>query len=237
MINIAIVEDEVAQADILKSHLKRYADEYKVAFNIRQFDNGICFIDNYAADYDIIFMDVKMPMMNGIEVAHKLRELDKKVLLFFVTSMQQYAVRGYEVEAMDYIIKPIGYYEFALKITKAMDKLQKNLKTVNFLVKTKMGYKKLDASEILYVEISGHHSVFHTISGDYRQYQTISSIEKELDGYGFARCNNCYLVNLSYVSAIKDYTVVVGKHELLISHPRKKEFTDKFTAFLECNKL
>ena len=109
MYTIAIVEDDKTQAASLKEYLLRYAAENGEAFAVKTFSNAVIFLEKYTAVYDVVFMDIKMPYLNGIAAAHKLRELDKGVLLFFITSLTQYAIRGYEVDALNYIVKPVEY--------------------------------------------------------------------------------------------------------------------------------
>jgi DNA-binding LytR/AlgR family response regulator len=232
MIKIAIVDDEKECILRLVDYLNRYAENEHMAFEISTFDNVVNFVDNFKGQFDIVFLDILMPYLNGVDAAHKLREKDANFILYFVTSTTQFAIKGYEVEATDYLVKPIEYYEFVLKISKAIEKLHKT-NTPSITVKTRNGYKKLDASEIMYIEVISHHCEIHTTSGIYRQYTTIRSVESQLKDQPFARCNNCYLVNLAYASAIEEYEVVVGEDRLLISHPRKKEFLAKFKQFKE----
>ena len=232
MIKIAIVDDEKECILKLVGYLNRYADERKIAFEISTFENAVPFIDNFKGEYDIVFLDILMPYINGVDAAYILREKDKNFILYFVTSTSQFAIKGYEVEALDYLVKPIEYYEFVLKIAKAIERLHKS-NTASVMVKNRNGYLKIDASEIMYVEVLGHHCEIHTTSGVYRQYITIRSIEDQLKGQSFARCNNCYLVNLAYATAIEDYEVIVGGDRLLISHPRRKEFLAKFKKYKE----
>lgn len=231
-IKIAVVEDEAEQAELLNRYLVKYAGENGAVFEVKIFSNAVTFLENYSADYDIVFMDIKMPYMDGMTAAHKLRELDSKVLLYFITSLTQYAVQGYEVDALNYIIKPVKYEEFALKFKKAMTKLQ-DKKTLELLVPVTGGIKKLLPQDIYYVEVRGHYCKYHTTSGEYEHYRPIKEIEKQLAPYNFVRCNNCYLVNLYYVTSIKKLTVTVGKEELQISHPRAKEFTRRFLQYME----
>lgn len=232
MIKIAIIDDEEEAVKTLVGYLDRYSEEKKILFDIATFNNVVPFIDNFKGQYDIVFLDILMPYLNGVDAAHKLREKDKNFILYFVTSTKQFAIKGYEVEALDYLVKPIEYYEFILKVTKAFDRLNK-ASNASITVKTRNGYKSLDASEIIYVEVISHHCEIHTTSGLYRQYLTIKSVENRLKDHGFVRCNNCYLVNLAYVTSIEEYDVVVGEDRLLISHPRKKEFLQKFKEFKE----
>ena len=113
MVHIALVDDEATQTSYVEGLISRYGEEHSASLKVSKFHNVVNFLESYSADYDIIFMDVKMPLLNGIEAARALRKKDQSVILFFLTSMEQYALAGYEVEAMDYIIKPVSYYDFA----------------------------------------------------------------------------------------------------------------------------
>jgi DNA-binding LytR/AlgR family response regulator len=232
MIRIAIVEDEQSHSALLESHIKRYAQEHEIAVSTTVFQNVVTFLEKYAGDFDIVFMDIMMPMMNGMDASRMLREKDGSVVLVFVTSMRQYAIQGYEVSATDFIVKPVAYSEFNLKFTRILSRLPQK-QTQDVLVKTDVGIVCLAPSQIRYIEVRGHHSVYHTKTGEYRQYRTMKSIEDALSGEGFARCNNFLLVNLAYVERIDGLTVVVSGEELQISQPRKKPFTDAFIAYTE----
>ena len=222
-IHVAIVEDDNTASKTLSDYLSRYAEENHIQFRISPFSDAISMLDNYTADYDIIFMDIRMPYMNGMDAAHRLRALDQKVILIFVTSLTQYAIEGYEVNALSYIVKPVKYYDFALKLSRAVSKVPL-VNSTKFELHTKTGTIRLDPQEILYVESSGHHLTFHTFSGEYTQYNSLTKLEEQLSEYGFSRCNSCYLVNLRYVREIKGYTVYLDGCELKISQPRKKAF-------------
>ena len=94
MLNIAIVEDDTQQAAQLESALKTYGSEYGVLLSVTIFHSALAFLGNYSAKYDIVFMDIMMPMLNGMDASHILREKDEHVMIIFVTSMQQFAVQG-----------------------------------------------------------------------------------------------------------------------------------------------
>lgn len=231
MINIAIVEDEKEHSDLLKSYLARYAEENNTAFNIKCFGNAISFLEPYTANYDIVFMDIKMPYMDGMTCAHKLRKIDRKVLLIFITSMQQYAVQGYEVEAFHYLVKPLKYFDFALKLTKAIEKTEKNSNTPSILINTETGFLKISPERIKYVEVKNHHCEYVTLDGVYRQYQPLKTAENNLKACNFAKCNNYCLVNLAFVTGISGSSVLIGETSVEMSRPRKKAFIEQFTAF------
>lgn len=232
MVNIAIVEDDKQQATQLEEALKRYGEEFRTPLKITVFYNAMAFLGKYTAEYDIVFMDILMPMMNGMDASRVLREKDDKVMIIFVTNMQQYAIQGYEVGAFDFILKPVTYPEFKLKFTRALSKLMPQKTTANILIKSESGMVRLTPMQIIYVEVQQHHCIYHTKLGDYRQYQTMKSVETQLSDFGFARCNNFLLVNLLYVSKIEGMSVHVNGEVLPISYPRKKQFTEKFSEFM-----
>ena len=122
MINIAIVEDNREQAAALESHIKTYASDHKLSVSVSIFYEPITFLEKYSP-FHIVYMDIMMPMLNGMDAAKLLREKDEKVILIFVTTMRQYAIQGYEVAASDFIVKPVAYPEFALKFTKVLARL------------------------------------------------------------------------------------------------------------------
>ena len=135
MYKIAIVEDSKDAAAQLEAALRQYAAEYKLPFDISIFYNAVPFLERYTAEWDIVFMDILMPLMNGLDASRILREKDGQVMLIFVTSMQQYAIHGYEVEAADFIVKPIRYPEFKLKFTRSFQRLQsRTMKSVEALL-------------------------------------------------------------------------------------------------------
>ena len=232
MIHVAVVDDEEEQLETTKALLQRYEQEHDTAIRISTFNNAVSFLDPYKGDYDLVILDVKMPYLNGIDAARKLREMDEGVILFFLTTMEQYAIRGYEVDAMDYLIKPINYFEFALRFSRAIKKIHK-AEEKSLVLKTETGVVRVFPNQIYYVEVSGHYCLYHTASGDYRQYYSIRKLEQELRDDHFALCNSYLLVNLFYVEKIDGMSVFVHGDELQISHPKKKAFLESFAAYSE----
>ena len=231
-LRIAIVEDEESNQKILQDYLERLSKEKGILFKIAVFNNGVAFLNNYQAEYDLVFMDIQMPFENGIEVSKALREKDKYVAIIFVTNFVDYAVNGYEVNALDYIVKPIDYYDFALKINKALGLLKKHCEKETFLmISTSDGYQKIPIMSIRYVESNKHTVIFHTLDGEIRKYASIKSVEKMLPENIFVRCNSCYIVNLNYVTRIDKYDLFLDKESLVISHPRKKEVVQRLVDF------
>ena len=124
---------------------------------------------------------------------------------------------------MDYILKPLEYNAFLLKIRKVVNYCYR-LGNKCLKLSTTTGMVRLSVNDLLYVEISRHDIIYHTAHGMLSGYGTMKQVEQALGEFGFYRCNSCYLVNMRYVKRIQDYMVIVGDHELSISHPRKKDF-------------
>ena len=124
MIRIALIEDESEAKDLFVANLDRYSKEHGIGFTVAHFCNAMTFLESYKPVYDIVFMDIRMPDMNGLDAAHRLRQLDPSVILIFLTNLSQYAVRGYEVNALDFIVKPISYYVLVLKLERALHRLE-----------------------------------------------------------------------------------------------------------------
>ncbi len=233
MINIAIVEDDDKAAETLLGCLNKYRHESGEAFEAVRFAEAESFLDTCRRQaFEIVFMDIEMPGMSGMEAAAKLREFDKKMVLIFVTNMAQYAVKGYEVNAMDYVLKPVNYPHFAIKIKKALD-IVKTGENVEIIITQASGIKKLPVNNLFYIEVQGHKLLYHTVDGDEGGYGSLSDLSEKLKRYNFLRCNNCYLVNPKYIASVQGFTVLMKNGDALqISHPRKKAFMTELADWL-----
>lgn len=230
MINIAIIEDEASATEKLLGYLGELSEKCGEEFHTVTFENPLLFLTGYKPNYDLVLMDIELPGIDGMKAARKLRELDKEVALIFVTNMSQYAVEGYQVDAWDYIVKPVLYYDFALKLERAIDRI-KSRRDFSVRIPVDDGIKVVPARALLYVEVAGHSLVYHTTEGIFRTTGSLKAVEKKLPPE-FVKCNNCYLVNLRHVTGLKGYTVTVGGDELQISHPKRKEFIRTLNNYL-----
>ena len=125
MINIAIVEDEAMYAKQLQEFLLQYQKENGEVFNITVYSDGDQIVHKYKSQFDIILMDVEMKFMDGMSAAEEIRKVDTEVVIIFITNMAQYAIQGYEVDALDYILKPISYFAFSQRIQRAVGRMKK----------------------------------------------------------------------------------------------------------------
>lgn len=208
MIEIAIVEDEEKEALRLGSFLDRFSKETGAELSHKWWDSASAFLEQYQFQYDLIFMDIRMPGIDGMAAAERLREIDSAVKLIFITSLAQYAVQGYSVDALDYILKPVSYAAFALKMQRAVERCAHRAEQW-LLLNTNSGAIQLKEFELCYVEIFDHHIRYHTLQANYDAYGTLKSVEQRLPSRSFFRCNNQCIVNLRYVSKLEGSTVAV----------------------------
>ena len=225
MIKIAAIEDNDNDYSQLNRFLESYFKSIGETYTMVRFRDALSFFDNYKADYKIVFMDIKLPNLDGMESAKRLRKLDEQTCLVFVTNMAQYAVNGYEFNAFDFIVKPLKYPMFVIKMKRIMSYISK-IEDVSIFVKTNVETYKIMVSKIRYVESLAHQIVYHLDDGTMlTSREALKSVSETLtEANGFFQINRCYLVNLKYVRKFSNDTVTLGDEELMISRPRKKEF-------------
>lgn len=232
MINVAIVEDDDLVSSQLKEFFNKISAEYGKEFSVNIFKNAVVFLQSFKSQFDIVLMDIEMPHINGMDAAVKMREIDDIVTLIFVTNMQQYAVKGYEVKALDFIVKPVYYETFAMKINRAMREVA--ARQNDFItVKSRIGVVRIAISDLAYVEVARHNLTFHMVDGTVEARGNISDVESELAKYHFLRCNVCYLVNPKYIKKIAGNTICIIDRQLQISRPKKKKFLENLARYFE----
>ena len=232
MIAVAIIEDEDKEMDNIVSALKRYETEEDVKFNISVFRDAELFLTNYKPVYDIVFMDIMLPGMNGMQAAHRLRKFDEGVSLIFLTNMAQFAIKGYEVSAVDFIVKPFRYFDLKMRL----DRVRRAIKDRQPFVKVTIpgGMKSVDIDDIYYIESSGHQLTYHLRDGQITaRGGPIKKLAEEMEQFGFARCGVSYLVNLRHCTEASGNDVVVGGDTLHITRGKKKEFVDHLEKFID----
>lgn len=222
MVRIAIVEDREDAAETLSAYLEQYREATGDEFHVTCFRDAVQFLEPYLG-FDLVFMDIQMPHMDGLEGAARLRRIDRRAKLIFVTNMAQYAVRGYEVEALDFIVKPVAYPDFSFKMKRAMNAVRMSRRK-ELSISLPTGLMRISSDELLYVEVRGHVLSYHLLAQTVAARGTMDSLEQQLATWDFLRCNNCYLVNPRYIDWVRGYVIKVGDDELQISHPRKKQF-------------
>ncbi len=231
MIRIAIVEDDSSYLEQLKEYLLRYERESGKSFHISVFNDGVGIAEKYDPVYDIILMDIEMSRMDGMTAAERIRRQDMEVVIIFITNMPQYAMKGYTVEAMDYVLKPISYYAFTQRIERALQRMRRRDKRF-IAVNHQSGMLKLEISQITYIEVRDHDLIYHTSQGSFTAKGTLSEAERQLGSRKFFRCNKGYLVNLEYVESVHNFDVLVGNTWIQVSRPKKKALMDALNDYM-----
>ena len=230
MLHIAVVEDDQACALQLQTFLTRYSQEKVLELEIRLFANGMELVQEYRPVWDIILMDIEMPCLDGMSAAQRIREVDQESVIIFITSMAKYAINGYEVNALDFLLKPVAYFPFSLKLDKALTHVRERA-FQSLMIHEGDGMRRVLVKDICYVEVLRHQLYLHTVHGTYITPGSLADMEQQLSGANFSRCNKGYLVNLRHISQIKGDMVVVGDSELLISRRKRKEFLTAVTDY------
>lgn len=230
LIRVILVEDEDKAANQISKYLADFGLEVHEEFSIVRYTNAVDFLEAYKGT-DIVFMDIRMPGMDGMEAARRLRQKDSDAILIFTTNFTQYAVKGYEVDALDYIVKPINYYHFAMKMDKALRVYRKH-KPYSLPILCNGVMRVIDIRNITYIESNNHDLIFHVGQQEYKARGSMAQIDNQLQNRGFSRCHVSYLVNLAYVTEVKENTVVVDNTELRITRAKKKIFLSDLSAYL-----
>lgn len=233
MVKIAIVEDESEYVQILYGYLKKYEQQNSVKFQISSFCDGLDIVSDYSADYDIILFDIQMKHMDGMRAAEEIRKLDEDVIFIFITTTVQFAVQGYMVDALGYVLKPVPYLAFSQILGKAIKQLNVKKEKTYLNIEVEGGKMRLDINLIYYIESQRHYILIHTENGDFLAPGPLKDIEENLAAKGFAKCHNAYLVNLKHVTGIlQNSCLLTGDLELSISRTKKKAFMDALTDYM-----
>lgn len=229
---VGVVDDEAASRGVLTAHLERYSIEEGVSLDIQQYADARELVEGYRADFDVVFLDVQMDSMDGFEAAYAIREVDLDVVIVFVTNMAQFAIRGYEVDALSYLLKPVPYFAFAQEFKRSLTRAGRR-EVESFIITSGSTVTRLDLATILYVESVKHRITVHTTEGPYSYTGTLKAAEAELANRGFYRSNSCYVVNLRHVTGVGASTCSMrGGIDLQVSRPRRKGFLEALTDYV-----
>lgn len=223
MIKVAIAEDDSQYIEVLKEYMARFMKENGVSIELKIFTDGKQIVFDYEPVYDIILMDIEMPGLDGMSAAEKIRESDKDVIIIFITNMAQYAIKGYQVRARSYILKPVNYYSFEMELKEAVGTLSKK-KNDSLLLPGGDGLMKVKVGDIYYLESRKHQMIIHTKNGVIEIRESMKNMEEKLAGYYFERCNVSFLVNLVHVNGISGDCVDVEGEQIPISRQKRKGF-------------
>lgn len=227
----AIIDDDEQDRLRLQAYILRYQKESGDIIQTELFESSLDFLEKFKADYDIIFLDIEMPGMDGLETAYEIRRTDETAAIIFITNMAQYAIKGYEVNAIDFMVKPVNYYNFTDKLKRAIGFSQSRTRR-DIILKGPEEIVRMPLSEIYYIEKDGNSLVYHTKQGEYRERGSMQKLKGKLDDGIFSECSSGYLVNLAHVEKIEKDMILADGVRLPVSRRMKKEFVRKFMDYV-----
>ena len=232
MVRIAVVEDEAASRALLSDYIRRYGDEHGLRFDVTHFEDGAALIGDYKPVYDIILMDIQMEHVDGMTAARAVREVDQEAILVFITSAPQFAINGYQVGALSYLLKPLPWFAFSQELARCLEALAKR-QGASVLLQSGAATHRVPVADIVYVESIKHRLTVHTTDGAAISIvSTLKAMEARLEGMDFFRSNSCYLVSLRHVRGVADQECLMTNGDRLrVSRPRKKAFMSALAAY------
>lgn len=231
MLRIAIVEDDQTCAAQIKGYVERFCAENEIEAELTLFPDGVQITENYRPVWDLILMDIEMPHVDGMQAAQYIRQSDPSVVLIFITNMARFAIKGYEVDALDFILKPVKYPPFALKLRKAMGIIQSRRKRY-LVINVGAESRPIPTDDILFIEVANHALHIHTRNEELVTRSSMQDMEEKLAGLPFFRCSHSYIVNLRNITSVRKETVLLPGAELPVSRPKRKEFLQRFSEYM-----
>lgn len=230
MYTVAVIEDDEKAFKHIENCINRFCESNETVLKTTRFANAETFLST-AMNFDLVFMDIALPDMNGLEAARLMRKINDVSTLIFVTNLAHLAIKGYEVQARDFIVKPIKYSEFAYKLKKtllAIDSTQNK----NLTVKTADGVRVFNIKNLKYVEVANHTLIYHLTDSIFQRTGSLANIEADLKNCGLIKCNRCYYVNPSFITSVEGYRIILDNEQIAVSQPQKKTFMQEFNEWI-----
>lgn len=228
---IAVCDDEKAQRSLIIKYLQEWARENGQILEISEFSDGESLLFCWEDDrrFDLLILDIEMGALSGMELAGRIRREDEEISILFITGYETYMAQGYEVAAIQYLLKPLSK-EKLFAVLGRLKRRQKPEEKLKFL--TGEGILLLTPSEIWFAEAQGHQSLLFTARGSYQLRHSMTELLKMLgEKKGFVRCHRCYLVNLRHISAITRTELVMDDFRRLpVSRSAYKAVNEAFIA-------
>lgn len=215
IINIAICDDEKLQVELLEKYVKSWASRKNIIVHIESFYNAESFEFKWSMDkkYDILLLDIEMPGINGVELAKRIRREDDILDIIFITAISDYIAEGYDVSALNYLIKPIKESKLYECLNKAIEKIPKEEKTI--IINMEGENYRIIQVDILYIESVGHFLEIHTVAKKYITRKNIGDIEEELDNTILKKCHRSYIVGLKHIRKIGKADILLDNNQII----------------------
>lgn len=231
MIKISICDDELLFCKTLEKSLMAYCTSHHINAEIRIFNSSIHFLDSYTSDTDIIFLDIRMPLQDGLSVAEEIRRKDSDVFLIFTTSLRQYVFKGYDYQAYQYLLKPVSPRRIALLMDGLLPRL-KHDDQQSLMLKVKENMHKIHLSDLSYIETQSRKALLHIDDKQIFVNKKMQEFEKILPAHSFFRCQSGYIVNLSYIKDVIGYQIHLTTGVIIpVSRQKKTELMQQLAIY------
>lgn len=230
MILISIVDEHRADAEALESYIAQHLNHAGIPHLIHRYSRGVDFIRSRTV-YNIVFMDIQLGDMDGLDAARFLRIVNKDAKLIFTSKEPQLAIYGYEAQALDFMVKPLD----GVTVARVLDKALKGIDLIaceHFALKTPGGLVRMSTGNIYYVEVFDHDLVYHTELGDYRARGKLGMVWQRLENCLFLQCSRSYLVNMRHVQSLHNDHLVVNGTKIQIAKSRQKQIEQQFIDYV-----
>lgn len=235
MYRILIVEDDDATAARLAACVGRYGETHGVGLACARIPSALD-LPERAAESDLVFLDVELPGESGMDAALDLRRENATVPVIFVTNLAQYAVRGYEARALDFVVKPFSYEDIAQRLDRAMAVLRENAGRV-VSVRTRTGLRLFPASQLVFVDTAGHDVAYHLEDGSVVSARgSLKAAWEALGGTPFLRVSSGCVVNMAHVRGVDDARLTLSTGDVVwASRANKRHCLEELARYLGAN--
>lgn len=214
MLRIAICDDEINARDALRFQLEKILieDSEEIVYEFSSGANAASWLANHPGEIDLLFLDVEMKRLNGMETAKNIRSFDDQILIVFVTGYSDYVFDGYLVGALDYLMKPVAEEKLQQLIGRVRAKFALE-ESHTFTLKNMDGTWRFRVSDILYFYSDKRKVILTTAKGEYPFYAKLDEIEKQLSP-DFLRIHQRYLINPANVDYLDNESVAINGRKL-----------------------
>ncbi len=234
MLRIAICDDEIFQRLDTTNKLKNILKNNNFNYEIEEFSSGENLLSSEGY-FDVVFLDIKMDKLSGIDTAKKIRENNSTSKIIFLTSFKEYVFQAFDVSAFHYLIKPVSE-EKILEITDKFLKAFHEEKSNDFYLVITKGRQaiKILLDSIYFFEMQNRIVLIHTTNGIIEYYDKISNIEEKIPSNGFFRCHRSFIVNLKYVIKFDKSSITLENNtKIMLSKRKYDDFSKSFLIYLK----
>lgn len=230
---LAVCDDMPIECADIAKQIENILKQSNTDFIVKKFFSGQELLYS-KENFDIMFLDIKMPKMSGMDLAKKIREWGKQSLIIFITSASEYVFEAFDVEAFQYLIKPIPNEKLKNVLEKAIKRIQVDVNTDFLIISSDRQTKKVFLKDILYIESVGRIAKIHCHEGILETYEQIGVLEDKLSDKSFFRCHKCFLVNLEYIDAFNKTEVSLENGEkIMLAKRRYEDFQKVILSYMK----